>query len=328
MAKEILIYNELYSYTVSKFIQEMEDAQGQDIVVRANCPGGDVFSSYGVAAKWNEHTGNKTLKIDGRADSMMAFLLCNVNDAECLDVSRVMFHRAAYPSYIEDNKERFTEAIKKELTSVNTDLRKMMERKVNANMWQAITGVSLDAMFSLDTRIDVELDAQKCLALGLVKRVNSLTAERANEINAIAARFGIAAIHKVEAKITETIIKTHKIMTVAEFQAANPTGYKEILNAGAAQEKERIEAIMTFADADLKACTDMIASGATPGPKFFAEMSKKMMAKGTLGALKDENVENLDPNAKASEKPAEVLTAKQKEAAEIAKALKDARNIK
>lgn len=327
MAKEILIYNELYSYTVSKFIQEMEDAQGQDIVVRANCPGGDVFSSYGVAAKWNEHTGKKSMKIDGRADSMMAFLLCNVDDAECLDVSRVMFHRAAYPSWIEDNKERFTDAIKKELTSVNTDLRKMMERKVNAVNWQAVTGISLDAMFSLDTRLDVELNAQQCLALGLVKKVNSLTAEKANEINAIAARFGVAAIHKVEAKIEQTI-KTHKIMTVAEFQAANPAGYKEILNAGVAQEKERIEAILTFADADMKACTDMVTSGAVPGPKFYAEMSKKMMAKGTLDTLKAENVENLDPNAKAPNKPAEVVTPEAQAKHDLAAALKASRTTK
>ena len=273
MAKEILLYQPLYSYTVADFITQMEANKSNDICGRVNCPGGDVYAAYGALAKWNEHPMGKLMKIDGRADSMAAYMMCNADNVECLDVSKFVFHRASMPSYIENDKARFTDALKAELTAVNTDLRKLIEDKITAKKWKAITGVSLDDLFSLDSRIDLEINAEQAQKLGLVQKIVPLSKGKQIEINAFCSSIGIAAAYNIS-----NDNEKKPIMTALEYKAAHPKEYAEILAEGVTQERERVEAYLEFADVDLKAAKEGIAAGKEPTAKFFAQMARKEMS--------------------------------------------------
>ncbi len=61
MAKEILLYTGIYSYSAANFIRELEDNKGEDICVRGNCGGGSMFDTYGMIAKFKEHPKAKRM---------------------------------------------------------------------------------------------------------------------------------------------------------------------------------------------------------------------------------------------------------------------------
>jgi ATP-dependent protease ClpP protease subunit len=185
MAKEILIYGPLYDSTVAPFIRTMEENKGSDIVLRINSPGGEVNSAYGAIAKYREHTGKKIIKVDGQAASAAAYFCCYTEDVECLDVSTFLFHRAAYPSWFEKDRNYFTDQLKEGLIRTNKDLRAAMEGKFTAAKWREVTGTTLDELFSLEQRLDVSLTASQAKELGLVSRVAKLTPERKSQIESM-----------------------------------------------------------------------------------------------------------------------------------------------
>lgn len=91
-------------------------------------------------------------------------------------------------------------------------------------------------------------------------------------------------------------------MTKQELQAEHPAVYEAIQ----VEERNRVEAILAFADVDLQACQAMVASGETPGPKFFAEMARKETAKLQLQHIESESAEEIEIDAaKEVETPVE-----------------------
>lgn len=76
MPKEILLYSSIYSYSITDFINQMEAAKGDEVKVRVNCPGGEVYAGFGAIAKFNEHPKAKSIQVDGRADSFAAIICC------------------------------------------------------------------------------------------------------------------------------------------------------------------------------------------------------------------------------------------------------------
>lgn len=288
MAKEILIYQPIYSSTAASFINELEANRDTDIVLRTYCQGGDVYSAYGMMAKVDEHTAGKKMKVDGRADSAAAFLMCKMDDVECLSISKFTFHRAAFPSWVENDKERFTDAMKAELTTVNTDLRSIMESKVTPIKWKNVTGVSLDDMFSLDARRDVEINAEQAKKLGLVQRITALTPAKKNEINAYCGSVGIAALY-TDTTTEENNIPVMEIKTLADLKATYPALCIEASNEGALAERDRVTAALVYADTDLAAVTKVIAEGKPLGSTFFAEMGRKQISASLLTGLENGN---------------------------------------
>ena len=78
-----------------------------------------------------------------------------------------------------------------------------------------------------------------------------------------------------------------EIMTKSEFKTQFPGAYNEIISEGIAQERDRVNAILTYADVDLEASKKLVESGDNPSQKFYAEMNRKSLAKSTL-----QNAEN------------------------------------
>lgn len=77
-------------------------------------------------------------------------------------------------------------------------------------------------------------------------------------------------------------------MTKEELKAQHSAIYNEILHEGIMAERDRVEAIMTYVDVDAAAVIEMVASGANPNQKFFAEMNRKALAADLLANAKSE----------------------------------------
>ena len=116
MAKEIILYSDINRYSSEAFISALEEAKNEDIVVRMNTNGGDPEYTYGMIAKLQEKkAGKKTLRIDGKAHSSGLFIVPFFDNVEALDASKGLLHRAAYPSFVESDRELFTETRKKKI---------------------------------------------------------------------------------------------------------------------------------------------------------------------------------------------------------------------
>lgn len=278
----------------------MEAYKDSDVCVRMNCPGGSVYDAYGMYAKYAEHPKTKKIKVDGQAKSAGCMFLFYADEVTCLDVTDFMLHRAAFPSWLENDKEAFTEEMKAQLIKMNNSLRAALEAKVSSARFAAITGVSLDDVFSLDKRVDVNFNAQQALQMGLVSKIIPLTSDIKKEIDALASSYGVAAFSK-EPKINQP---KNTVMTKAEIKSQFPQAYNEILAAGAAAEKTRVNAWMKFMDIDAKATKEGIASGASVDMEVMAEMTVKAVSNKQVSNLQEDSAKPVatpDTNAPKEE---------------------------
>lgn len=315
MAKEILLYDGIYPYTARNFREQLTEASDEDVSVRILSRGGDPGAGYTILAAMQEH-GNISIAVDGYADSMAAFMLCYANGTTCLDTTSFTFHRAAYV-YERDMSEADT----KELKEINEFARKGIEDKVGAEKWEQVTGVSLDAMFSMDSRIDVNVNAEQAKEMGLVDKVVPVTQTIINKVAAQNKQLAAAMNMKVknspkpEAK-NKPKQKNPKKMTEQEIKDNHPEVYASIAKAGANKERDRAEAWLAFNDIDPEAVKEGIASGESIGQKAMAEFTRKGMnaenlQKVTADSTKPVSTEEKKPEAEKDEK--EVEAEKEKE---------------
>ena len=288
MAKEVLLYGEIYSSSAREFIRAVNDAEGDDVIVRVNSNGGDVDYGYGMIAKFNEFKGKKSVKVDGSAASMAANFILFSDEVEALDVSTLTFHRAAYPEWIERDAKMMEGYREQLLTKANADLRAALEAKVDADQWAKITGVTIDEMFSRDSRVDVLLTAQQAKKLGIVTKINTITPSKQAEIEARLLAVGERATGLKLAAKSEPIIKPKTTaMTIETLKAEHPDVYAAAVKAGISQERDRVGAWAVFADVDVKAVTEGIKSGENITATATAEFSRKAFAASQVTALED-----------------------------------------
>lgn len=316
MKKQVLLYSAIYSYTAASFIKDLADNKNSNIEIRVNTPGGSVLDGYGMIAQIAEHEKDIFLKIDGQAASMGAILCLFVptQNIEALDVSTFLFHRAAYGWWIEDDKKAFTPELQASLKKVNDHLRAAMEGKFTAEQWFKETGVSLDDLFSIDSRIDVEINAEQAKRLGIVGRINVITPEKRAEINSLSER--IAAIKLPEAtNIPVAPIdnnnsnQNNNTMTFDELKSKYPDAYKAAFAEGQSQERDRVCAYMAFAHVDLETVKKSIADGKNITQTEMAEFSVKMLATSQLNALQAGNAPGVTNQPQEQPKPADEVAA-------------------
>jgi ATP-dependent protease ClpP protease subunit len=302
--KEILIYSGIYDWTAEGFIKELNAAKGEDLTIRMNTNGGDPVSSYGMIAKLQEYKGKIKVKVDGKAYSTGAYMLLYASEAEGLDVSEFLFHRAAYPSWIESNKNYFTEDMKKTLNTINANFRKAMEAKLDIPKLEQITGVTLDKMMSLDDRINVTLNAQQAKEVGLIDTITTITPSIKAEIESlymgVAAKYsGFEFSNPAKAQSPtpqETTNKKPVTMDINKLRAEHPELFAQVKALGASEEKDRVEAWMEFKDIDAKAVAEGIQSG--------KGLSQKDLANFTVKAISAKQIEKIE-----AENPNPVVTA-------------------
>jgi len=302
---EVLLYGDIYSQRARDFIKEVDAASGEDLSVRVNSYGGDVDYGWGMVSKFVEHKGKKSVKIDAAAHSMAAYFAIYADDVEATDVASMIFHRAAYPTWVENDSQLFTDARKQELTRVNGKLREAMEAKVSSEDWEKVTGVSYDRMFDENqAQIDVALTAKDAKKLGIVQTITTITPKQKAAIEArlVAIAEGVTGLRL--AAINEQP-KTSQ-MTIEKLKAEHPDVYAAAIKAGIEQERDRVGAWVVFADVDSKAVSEGIKSGNSITATATAEFSRKAFSVQAVSDLEKTNATatKVEGEAVAAEKPA------------------------
>jgi ATP-dependent protease ClpP protease subunit len=291
MAKEILLYGSIDSYSASDFVKKLEESKNDDIVVRVNSSGGGPEDMYCMVAKFSEHKKEKKIKVDGKAYSCGMFTTLFSDDVECLDVSQFNLHRAAYPSWFEKDSSLMTAAMWENLNKINAKLRAAFEAKIDLELYAKLGKPTIDEVFSNDSRIDVMLDAKEALKIGLVNRIISITPKKRAEINSMVSKISAQYISPegqfpvvLESKKVEKLIK--KYMTIAELKAENPALYAQVftegLTAGIAQEADRVNACMAFVEVDPAGVKAAIVSGKNLTQTQMAEFAMKQISAAIL----------------------------------------------
>tara|TARA_R110001632_G_scaffold89055_5_gene192187 strand:+ start:2646 stop:3626 length:981 start_codon:yes stop_codon:yes gene_type:complete len=289
MAKEILLYSEIYSYSAVDFINQMNDADGKDITLRINSPGGDVLDSYGMIAKFAEYQGNKKIKVDGKAYSMAAFFLAYADEVEALDVSEILIHRAAYPTWYEAREDFKDSDDYKALVSTNKSLRTALENKIDTEAFDKISKYSLDEIFSMESRLDSNLTSKQALKIGLISKVNKLTSKMSAEIEGH-VKMTAQKFSGTETK-TELNNKPNKSnkMTANELKANHPGVYSEVLalgsESGIKAERDRVGAWLAFVDADTETVVAGVKDGESLSQTAMAELSRKAFSVANLKTI-------------------------------------------
>jgi ATP-dependent protease ClpP protease subunit len=299
MAKQILLYGEIFSFSSEMFLTEMEALKDDDIVLRINTIGGDPESTFGMISKFQEHEGLKTIKVDGRAFSMGAFFLCYVDFAEALDVSSFILHRARFPEWMEASETFFDEATRARLDNVNKALRKALEAKIDVTKFEKISGVTIDQLFSMDGRIDVTLNAKQAKQIKLINKINPITPEiqasiqsNSGEMMQMAAKFVDTTEAKEEVVEEIKILNKDTNMDLAKLKTDHPALYAQVMQAGmeagVSQEKDRAGAWMAFADIDIKAVTEGVKSDKALSATDMAELTRKGISAKLIGNAEEE----------------------------------------
>lgn len=312
MERDILIYGSIDSWSSQEFFESIAQAQlldqNAEFTFRLNCNGGEPEYGWGMVAKFLELKGSK-IKVDGKAYSFGTFFLCYVEEAEALDVAQFLIHRAAYPTWFENNPEYFTDQLKSNLATINSNLEKALRNKIDVVTFEAIKGVKIKDIFSMESRIDVFLNAAEAKKIGLIQNIVKITPAKKAEIEnlfvSITAR-QTGSTATLAKPIVETT-KPDKIMILAEFKAAHPALYAEITEAahkaGVEAEKERIETALVYNEIDPEAVKAIIESGKPVSAKQAAEFQLKASGKVALeGVKKDSQGKVITTDPPAGEK--------------------------
>lgn len=273
MAKEITLYQYLSDWSVEEIINKLEENMNQDVTMRVNSFGGAVFPSYGLFAKVKEH-GSVYMKVDGIAASGAANLLLYAKEAEALSVSKIMLHRA--DAYTETDEQKAL------LNSINADLRKQLEMKVDADKFKQVTGYTIDQMFDPQTRVNIWLTAKQAKQIGLITKVINLTPEQEKEVAKAQAelesQFAMRIAASLNPTTTENLPKTSD-MTIEKLKAEHPAIYASIVEEakkeGIKAEQERVKAWMAWAKIDAEKVNKAIAEGTAFSMSDMSELSAK-----------------------------------------------------
>jgi len=284
MDKEVILYGGVYEYTVAYLIEKLNEAieaKGEDgtVTIRVNTMGGDPQSAMALLSKCQELSARLRTKIDGRAYSAGAFLSLVTAESEAVETANFVFHRAAYPEYVEKNPEYFTDALKKILDDVNAKLKKIFLARVDVAMFEKITKIKVDDLFSMNGRIDAVLTAREALKCNVISKVVPITIEKRREIAAFmeasASQYGGFEGIRMAAHVEEKP-QNKNSMTLAEFKAAHPEVFAQAVQEGVTQERDRVESFMVFAEHDLPGVKKGIEAGKPMTAKEMAEFGLKV----------------------------------------------------
>jgi ATP-dependent protease ClpP protease subunit len=302
---DVLLYGPIYSWTSQEVVKALGEAQG-DVTLRINSDGGDVMYAFGIASKFSELTGKKVVKCDGKAYSMGAYLFCYADDAEAIDTAEFLFHRAAYPQWVESDPEYFTADMRASLERMNKNLRKALEAKCDCEMLEKMKGCSMDQLFSMDGRIDIRLTAAEAKKIGLIDRVVKITPTKRAEIEAHFIQAAARYIPESEAKQTENKqTPKNKTMTIDQIKNEHPAVYAAIVETAVKAERERAKVWAHFADLDPKAVKEGIAGGeAMDDAQKLEFMEKRYAAKAKVDISK-ENARDVETTEAKTEADAE-----------------------
>lgn len=92
--KEILIYDVIGSFdlTAKNIIEELNNADGQDVLVRINSVGGDVFEGMAIYNALKKYNGRVKVEIEGLSASMASIIMLAGDEVSASENSLIMIH--------------------------------------------------------------------------------------------------------------------------------------------------------------------------------------------------------------------------------------------
>lgn len=178
MPKPILLYTSIFSDTAESITNQILDyKQGEEISFWLNTPGGAVNAGYTILNALKENGNDFNSTILGDADSMGFIFLLFSKYNRGYDTSNYLVHRAA--SWWEDvmNEDEL-----KDIENRNKIIRDKMDKRLNETKFKEVTGKTFDDIFSMDTRIDVRLNAKQAKEIGLIDEIITLDVAKRQEI--------------------------------------------------------------------------------------------------------------------------------------------------
>lgn len=309
MSKELYLYSPMFNFVAEDLIASIEENKDEDIVIRANTPGGSVFSGWGIIAKMKEHSGNITMKVDGSVASMGTFMTLFADNVEALDVSKIMLHRA--DMFVENAEDQ------KFLDDINKDLKQKLKAKIDNDKLKELKGIGIDELFNSEKRIDLWLTAQEAKKIGLVNKITKLNPVEAKAYTdkyfAIAAtadpkkpEIDTPEIDEPEKNINKTKLSE---MSIETLKAENPKLYKEVFAKGILAERDRVGSWATFLDVDAEKVIKAIKEGDELTATETAELTRKSVTAKALENVEsdgEEEVETEETEAAKTEKDKKV----------------------
>ncbi|TRX39067.1 head maturation protease, ClpP-related [Flavobacterium restrictum] len=169
---EILMYGEIGfgGITDTDFINQLNQLQGQDIKVRLNCPGGDVFQGYAMYNAIKDH-GQCDIYIDGLSASMATIIMLAGRKIYASKNAMIMIHNPSVGGYNGDSKK---------LKSVTQLLDKV--KQLATDSYSERTGIPIE---ELSEMLDEEtwLTAQEALEKGFIDEITDEVLETTSLIN-------------------------------------------------------------------------------------------------------------------------------------------------
>ena len=303
MAKQVILYGPIFSFTVERFLEQMEEFSAEDVTLRINSPGGSVFAGWGMVAKSLEHEMGLNIQVEGAASSMMAIFLLFHKNVTALNVSKFTLHRA---STFFTPTEKETELLK----SINDDIRKAFEKKLNIPEFEKIAGVTLDEFFNSEEVIDVNLNAKQAKKIGLINKITNLEAAdfEASAFEEMDMKFAAFSNNHEDTKDkTKTKNDNKMTLTLDELKAKHPELYAEAYEAGeisgTKKETDRIGSWMVFVDVDPKAVKAGIESGEALSQTTMAELNRKAISADALKAAEEDNADDVNTDDVDDDEP-------------------------
>jgi len=277
---EILIYFPLYDFTIEPLMKQL-NAVDSDYTVRMSSPGGEIFPSWGVAKKIQElsEKGFKgTLKIDGMSASMAGILAPFFDYVEAVDKAKFMIHAP-------------TGGDRVLLKSVSKDLASVLNSRIDAAKFKALTGMSVDEIMDPDNeeKKDIWFSAQQAKDLGLIDKVVSLTPALKNEIeDKMKVVYGFKKepgssvnlnINQNQKKMTYDELKISDAALVNQiFAEGKEAGQKEGKEAGKKEEQIRVKAWLAHYNSD----SEMVVNGIKEGSSLTDDVREELMVAGQM----------------------------------------------
>ncbi len=301
----------MQSDTASEFIEQMQEVEpDQELQVRLNCIGGEPEYGWGMAAKFQEHTGPKKVLVDGQAASMGMFFLCYADQKEAYDVAEFLIHRCAYPSWVESNPDWFTEPMKENLIRVNASLQKALAATIDVTAFENLKqvkekNIKFKDIFSMDSRIDVFVSAADAKKIGLIDKVIKLTPQKAAEINSFMAKAARGEFKKVAALVEETETENNSkktiTMTIEKLKTEHPEIFAAAVAVGVKQELDRVKSCLVFQEIDPTGVKTAIESGEPLSETQKAEFSLKSFNKAATAKVEETNKTAITTGAETEE---------------------------
>jgi ATP-dependent protease ClpP protease subunit len=297
---EVLLYGPIWSQSSIQFINSVNEASESDgLRIRVNTPGGDVAYTLGMIAKFKEFTGSKEVVVDGQAYSGGFFFALYADKVVAWDTSRFLVHRAAYPSWMEED---LAPEIKAELIEQNSDLEAAFRSRIDVKKFEEIKGIKVKDIFSIDQRLDVFLNAKEAKQIGLIDKIYKMTPDKRKDIMStterMVASYPSFEIPEIKPDASNNVVQTTKIntlMTREELQAQHPALYASVLNAGVQQgietERDRVGAWAAWSHVDPKAVKEGIESGKNINQTQLSEFAVKLASAKVVDNLNNEGAD-------------------------------------